>query len=88
MYSASLVAWPDVRAEGATEEEAIRLLQTALAARLGKGKLVPLEFDATASANPWLALADALKENPLLDEVNQEIVAYRAVSADPVEKPV
>lgn|SRR5262245_34597307 len=63
-------------AEGATPEEAVRNLRSAIDRQLKNGKqLLSLEI---ASANPWLAMAGIHDPNDsLVQEWKKEMAAYR-----------
>ena len=76
-YIASLIGWPDVTAQGETEDEALAELRQSLTRHLKRRRIVPLEIDTSPSDNPWLELGEAFKDNPLLDEVTQSIAEYR-----------
>jgi chaperonin cofactor prefoldin len=76
-YAASLIGWPDITAQGETEDEALAKLRQSLARQLKRARIVPLELDTSQSDNPWLQIGDLFKDNPLLDEVTQSIEEYR-----------
>src|SRR5258706_15887762 len=76
-YTASLLGWPAIKAQGETEDEALTELRQSLARQLKRARIVPLEIDIAQSDNPWLQLGEAFKDNPLLDEVSQSIEEYR-----------
>src|SRR3954453_21204373 len=50
-YTASLIGWPDVKAQGGTEDEAHSPLRRLLPTHLTHAKIVPLELTAE---QPWL----------------------------------
>jgi predicted RNase H-like HicB family nuclease len=54
-YTASLIGWPDITAQGASEDEALSHLRGLLTAHLAHAKLVPLELPAES---PWLQTSD------------------------------
>jgi len=76
-YSATLLGWPDTTAQGGTEEEALARLRQVAQERLQRGKVVTLDLAADEMANPWLDFAAHFRGNPLLDEVDEAIAAYR-----------
>ena len=76
-YSATLLGWPDTTAQGETEAEALARLRQLAQARLQHGKLVTLDLADDSAENPWLTLAGRFRDNPLLDEVDEAITAYR-----------
>lgn len=76
-YSATLLGWPDTSARGTTEDEAVARLRQLAQERLQRGKIVTLDLASDEDANPWLSFAARFKDNPLLDDVNEAIAAYR-----------
>ncbi len=66
---ATLLGWPELIAEGASDAEALARLRQLLAARLTGARIVPLTLEAGAPAHPWLRLAERFRDNPLLSEV-------------------
>lgn len=76
-YTASLIGWPDVTAQGETEDEALAELRQSLARHLKRARIVPLELDRSQSDNPWLQMAGIFKDDPLFAEVQELIAAYR-----------
>jgi hypothetical protein len=54
--------------EGPTSEAALAKLREALEKELQKGKQIVLMDLPGEEANPWLAMAGSLKDNPLYDE--------------------
>lgn len=76
-YTASLIGWPDMKAQGATETEALSQLRQLLTAQLRRARIVPFDVDVPAEDNPWLQLDDTFKDNPLLDEVVRSIATDR-----------
>ena len=73
-YTASLIGWPDVKAQGGTEDEALSHLRRSLSAHLTHAKIVPLELTAE---QPWLQTAGMFKDDPFVDEFQEVIAAYR-----------
>ena len=76
-YTASLIGWPDVTAQGETENEALAELRQSLTRQLKRARIVPLEIDTSQSDNPWLQMAGIFKDDPLFAEVQESIAAYR-----------
>ena len=76
-YTASLIGWPAVKAQGKSESEALSQLRQSLTAQLSRARIVPLDVELAPVENPWLQLGDRFKENPLLDEVSESIAEYR-----------
>lgn len=73
-------------AEGATPEEAVQNLRTALKRQLQNGK--QLRSVDLASENPWLSLAGMYDPNdPLIQEWKREMAAYRQEIDDDPDRP-
>jgi predicted RNase H-like HicB family nuclease len=67
----------EVTAQGTTREEALARLREAIDQRMTQGTVVvPLEID-TVEENPWAAVAGMFREEPLFDEWQEAIDAYR-----------
>ena len=76
-YKATVLGWPDCSAAGATRQEALAKLREALRKRLSEVEIVPLEMDLPEDANPWVRFAGMFEDDPLFEEVLQEIEADR-----------
>lgn len=76
-YNATLLGWPEVTAQGTTEEEALNNVRLAVRVRLAQAKIVPIELEEVPADHPWLRLAGMFQDNPLVDEVEAEIASYR-----------
>jgi predicted RNase H-like HicB family nuclease len=85
-YRAMLPGWPDITAQAATEAAALDRVRQMLQARLAQAKVVPLALETTPETHPWLRLAGIFQDNPLVDEVEAEIAAYRH-EVDTAEDP-
>jgi hypothetical protein len=70
-YSAVLAGAPEIRALGATRDEAVTALRTEIAQRLKRGELYWLELDAPGIAS----LAGRYADDPTLRGICEE--AYR-----------
>jgi predicted RNase H-like HicB family nuclease len=73
-YTASLIGLPTIKAQGSTEDEAIRCLRRLLAEQLKDVKLVPFEL---GGEQPWLHTAGMFKDDPFADELDAVIADYR-----------
>jgi len=73
-YTASVIGWPDITAQGGTEDEALSHLRGLLTTHLTHAKIVPLELPAEP---PWLQTAGMFKDEPFADELQELIAAYR-----------
>ena len=79
-FVATIVGFPDCRAEGQTEEEAVAQAKAALSARLSHGKFVKITVEESAQLaahNPLLKHAGRFKDDPTFDAVMEEIAKYR-----------
>jgi predicted RNase H-like HicB family nuclease len=72
-YSATILSWSEMTAQGSTEEEALERLREAVKQRLARGKIIPLDLGGGGAANPWLEMIERFRDNPLLDDVDQAI---------------
>jgi predicted RNase H-like HicB family nuclease len=77
-YTASLIGWPALEAQGESEAEALARLRQSLTTHIGRGRIVPLDIEVAPTENPWLQLGEHFKDNPLLDEVTESIAEYRS----------
>lgn len=73
-YQATVLGWPNCSGVGATREEALERLRSLVLERLAKAEIVRLEID-VPEEHPLSA--GTLKDNPLFDEVLEDIQAYR-----------
>lgn len=73
--TASLIGWPNIQAQGNTEDEAVRHLRSSLSARLKKAKVIPLELN---MEQPWMQTAGLFINDSFADELNALIADYRA----------
>jgi hypothetical protein len=76
-YTASLIGWPDIKAQGKTEDEALTRLRDSFTAQVRQARIVPLDIDLSVAENPWLQLAGIFKDDPFAAEVEESIAAYR-----------
>jgi predicted RNase H-like HicB family nuclease len=75
-FEATLVGAPDVRATGATRQEALNALESAIAQRLDQGELVALEV----RRRGLVGLFGKFRDDPTLREICEE--AYKARDAE------
>lgn len=78
-YTATVLGWTDCSAEGASRQEALTRIRDVFTARLAQVEILPLEIEPPKDEHPWLKFAGMFKDNPLFDEVLQEIEDYRRV---------
>lgn len=76
-YKATMLGWPGVAASAATREEALSRLRQILQSRLASGEIVNLDVEVPQSEHPWLKHAGLFADNPLFDQVLEEVEAYR-----------
>lgn len=77
-YTATVLAMPDCKAEGASEGEALDRVKQAIDRQLRDGKVVHVEVSSPSdSENPWAQFAGFWKDDPDFDELMTEIEAYR-----------
>jgi hypothetical protein len=74
VVTASLIGWPEITAEGHTEEEVIRSLQQTLAMKLRDARIVPIDVPIES---PWLQTAGMFKDDPFAEELDALIAEYR-----------
>lgn len=76
-YTATLLGWPDLVAQGATADEALAHLRGSLREHLSNASVVTMEVELPPADNPWLQLTDIFSSNPLTKEVEEEVATYR-----------
>ncbi len=76
-YKATVLGWPECTASAASREQTLKMLRENLRERLSDTEIVDLELDEPRPDRPWRKFAGMFKDNPLLDEVVEEIEAYR-----------
>jgi len=72
-YSAVLAGAPDIRAVGATRDEAITALRTEIAQRLGRGELYWLELDTIESLAPAHPVSEVEEQRANLERLRHEV---------------
>ena len=81
-FRAVAPSYPEIAAEGLTEEAAIQTLKDQLCERLKLAKMVKVNVP-MMSDKPWMAAAGCLKDEPDLDAYREAILEYRRqVDAD------
>ncbi len=78
-FTAQVVAFPELRAEAATEAEAVDKLRVSLEEFLANSKLIKLSV---RDSNPWLAVAGHSADDPDFDIYLEEIRKAR-MAEDP-----
>jgi hypothetical protein len=64
-------------AEAPTRREAVDRIRTMIHQRLSNVELIQVEVPVGPASNPWLAIAGTWRDNPDLDQVVENISAYR-----------
>jgi hypothetical protein len=83
-YRATALVPTPLVAEAPTREEAVDRIRALIRERLSHAELIRLEVPLSAEPNPWLAIAGTWRERPDMDEVIENMNAYRReVDADP-----
>jgi len=78
-YIAQAVGFPEIKAEGRTEAEAVGKVHRSLTELLTKGKVVPVEISLNGG-NPWLEGFGRSAEDPDFDAYLDEIRRAREAS--------
>lgn len=76
-FLARVLGWSDFVVEGKTKEHALDNVKIELARRLTEGEVVRLEYEPKNGSHPWMKFAGMWKDDPMFDEVLEEIKAYR-----------
>ncbi len=76
-FTATVLGWPGFTAAGRTREEALDRLTQSFRDRLSKVEVVPLDVEAPGVAHPWMKFAGMFENDPLFDQVMEDIQTYR-----------
>ena len=76
-FTATVLGWPGFTAAGRTREEALGRLQQSFRDRLSRVEVVPLEVGVPEDVHPWMKFAGMFENDPLFDQVLEDIQAYR-----------
>ncbi len=76
-FTATVLGWPGFTAAGRTRDEALRRLKQSFHDRLPKVEVVPLEVEVPEEAHPWMKFAGMFGNDPLFDQVLEDIQTYR-----------
>jgi hypothetical protein len=83
-YRATALVPTPLVAEAPTRDEAVDRIRALISERLSHAELIRLEVPLATEPNPWLDMAGTWREHPDVDEVVENINAYRhEVDADP-----
>lgn len=72
--TASLIGWPDITAQGRTEDEAVNSLHISLTTHLRDVKVIPLELGVEP---PWLLTVGVFKDDPFAHELDALVADHR-----------
>lgn len=79
--TASILGWPECHAEGTTKEDALQQLNRVLSEQLRDREIVSLSVKISPrqpqTEHPWLKFAGMFQDNPLFEEVIQDIATHR-----------
>jgi predicted RNase H-like HicB family nuclease len=70
-------AWPEIVAEGDTEEEVLMKAQADLKSLLEHGRIVPLDLDVKPTEHPWRPFAGMFADDPDWEPFQASIHQYR-----------
>jgi predicted RNase H-like HicB family nuclease len=78
-FQATVLGLPDCHVVAASREQALAKLRGALAKRLSKAEAVEIEIpqQPAEAEHPWKKFAGIFEDEPLFDEVLEEIEAHR-----------
>jgi predicted RNase H-like HicB family nuclease len=82
-YVAQALAIPEIKAEAATEAEAVEQVSQALQQWLASAKVVQVSVPAPQNHNPWLEAFGRSADDPDFEDFVEEL--KRARSEEPVE---
>ena len=77
-FLAQAIAFPECRAAGDTEENAVSQVKQTLAEHLGAAKLVRVDIPMSLTGNPWLDTFGRSATDPQFDDYQAELQRYRA----------
>jgi hypothetical protein len=83
-YRATALVPTPLVAEAPTRDEAVDRIRTLISEKLSRAELIHVEIAVATHPNPWLAIAGTWRDHPDVDEVVENIKAYRReIDADP-----
>ena len=86
-YRATALMPTPVIVEGSTREEAVDRIRAVIDERLAHAELIQVRVSERESDNPWLELAGSWRNNPELEEVEENIQDYRRQVDMAAERP-
>ena len=82
--SATVLGWPEYRAEGHDRQSALSALQMLLDEQLAQADIVTFNLKPSQPENPWVAMAGEFKDDPLFDAMLADIENYRRTADEAV----
>jgi predicted RNase H-like HicB family nuclease len=76
-FIARVRAWPEIVAEGDSEEEVLHQAQADLQALLTAGRIVQISLDVESDEHPWRQFAGMFADDPDWDAFQAVIQQYR-----------
>jgi hypothetical protein len=76
-WLAQVLGWADCQAEAASREAAIVGIKQTLNDRLTRKDVVFIDLPTPQTEDPWMKHAGMFKDEPLFDQVLEEIATYR-----------
>jgi len=76
-FIARVRAWPEIVAEGDTEQEVLMKARADLKSLLAQGRIVQLEIDVKPDEHPWRQFAGMFADDPDWDEFQASIQQCR-----------
>jgi hypothetical protein len=83
-YRATALVPTPLVAEAPTRDEAVDKIRALISEKLSQAELIQIQVPVSTESNPWLAIAGIWRDHPDIDEVEENIQAYRReIDADP-----
>jgi predicted RNase H-like HicB family nuclease len=76
-YMAQVLAWPEMKLEATTREQALGLARTTIMQHLAQGEVVKVEIKPEELEHPWLKFAGTWADDPTFDDFVAEMERYR-----------
>jgi len=76
-FIAAVLGWPDFVVTGQTKAEALEKVRAELDRRLTTSEIVSLHYEPANGSHPWMKFAGMWKDDPIFEEVLEDIKAYR-----------
>jgi hypothetical protein len=76
-WLAQVLGWTDCKAEAESRDEALVAIKKILTDRLTRLDVVFIDLPTIQTEHPWMKHAGMFKDDPMFDEVLEEIAVYR-----------